>query len=612
MTQGIRRNLFEVENARALSPLEVASTFVATQSFWRLLSPKNHVVIGARGSGKTALAKMLSHDHLSLLEDERAKAIIAAKSLIGIYIPTRLEWVSALRNKPWSTPEQAEEFFSWRLNIASCLCFLKTVRSCLNAYFDSERERALAELSIVEQLVGAWLSPAQPNTCITSIPALAKELRRVEYIRQRNYAMARALGQEILEMPDGRLGLELGTELFGPLQFGTHVLAELLDLPEESRFMVVIDEAEFLNADEQKILNSFFRAHGDQSVFKMTTMPYRHLTLATNTEEDIKEGHDFEYIYVDQDPVVDVGDDEDLHSRSRSEFFAKMVFNKRAERSGSRFSGLTLDVLLGGSTLLDSTPGDWSESGQLQSLLLKHCDAETKVRAKAAWREVRAESDSDKRDRLLESFSNTIGRKLRGALLLREAVATQRGAMKLELYSGLSMIVRCADGNPRLLIRIFNALLRRGDWRKKRRGRPLIAAKLQNSILTSVSDGALTRIQAAPELGMQLYRFIDLIGESFEKALHEDELATDTYSSIDVSEADFVRYGRLIRAAVSYGLLYVSKDGDNEAPPLAEGRFRLAYILAPHFKLLPRKGRARTLSRILPTQGSLVIEGIQI
>ena len=113
MTDSIsNRNLFDIENARNLNRDEVVATFVPTDTFWRLLSPKNHIVLGARGSGKTALAKMLSHDHLSKLDDDRAQEIVESRSIVGIYIPTSIEWVGALKNKPWQSEEEQEQFFS--------------------------------------------------------------------------------------------------------------------------------------------------------------------------------------------------------------------------------------------------------------------------------------------------------------------------------------------------------------------------------------------------------------------------------------------------------------------------------------------------------------------
>src|SRR5947207_284351 len=114
-----RRNLFEVDNARNLSKHELVETFIPTQSFWRLLSAKHNVLLGARGQGKTAVAKMLSHDHFVLLADTRgeprAESAVRNQEFIGIYLPTRLEWVGGLKNKPWLDERQREELFQWRL-----------------------------------------------------------------------------------------------------------------------------------------------------------------------------------------------------------------------------------------------------------------------------------------------------------------------------------------------------------------------------------------------------------------------------------------------------------------------------------------------------------------
>src|SRR3954469_17449423 len=133
-TSSHKRNLFEIENARNLNTKELVDTFVPTQSFWRLLSAKHHVILGARGSGKTALAKMLSHDHLAMLDDARAQSAIREQQFIGVYVPTRLEWVGALKNKPWQSEKQKEEFFQWRLNLSCCLALVTTLESCIRSY----------------------------------------------------------------------------------------------------------------------------------------------------------------------------------------------------------------------------------------------------------------------------------------------------------------------------------------------------------------------------------------------------------------------------------------------------------------------------------------------
>jgi len=85
---------------------------------------------------------MLSHDHLSLLNEERAQAAIRAQDFIGVYIPTRLEWVGGLKNKPWQTEAEKEFFFQWRLNLSSCVALLATIESCIHNYCGTEAASA--------------------------------------------------------------------------------------------------------------------------------------------------------------------------------------------------------------------------------------------------------------------------------------------------------------------------------------------------------------------------------------------------------------------------------------------------------------------------------------
>src|SRR5688572_9528337 len=93
-----QRDLFEIETARDLSRDELTATFVPTTAFWRLLSARNHIVLGARGSGKTSLARMLSHDHLSRCSDQRAKNAVASNAFVGIYVAMRSYWVGTLKS----------------------------------------------------------------------------------------------------------------------------------------------------------------------------------------------------------------------------------------------------------------------------------------------------------------------------------------------------------------------------------------------------------------------------------------------------------------------------------------------------------------------------------
>src|SRR6266404_3949606 len=191
-----RRNLFEVDNARNLSRHELVETFIPTQSFWRLLSAKHNVVRGARGQGKTALAKMLSHDYLALLaakrDEPRAQSAIRDQEFIGVYLPTRLEWVGGLKNKTWLNERQSEELFQWRLNIASCIAFVPIASSCILTYVDGRAAQAKIERELTIQLTKHWL--VEEPAVFGDLLQLRRYLEDTDYRKQIQLLRERAMG----------------------------------------------------------------------------------------------------------------------------------------------------------------------------------------------------------------------------------------------------------------------------------------------------------------------------------------------------------------------------------------------------------------------------------
>jgi hypothetical protein len=572
-----RRDLFEIDNARNLTRDELVATFVPTQNFFRLLSAKNHIVLGARGSGKTALAKMLSHDHLARLTgDERSERAIASQSFIGIYVPMRLEWVSALKNKPWQSEKDAEEFFQWKLNLAACLSFLLTIESCLQQYIKELGPRARAERELATQIGRAWDKPQSEHRSL-------KDLR--EYLEDAEFEYQRlrlkhhiGAGQEIQ-----REGFSIfNADAFGPLIRGITLASRFLEFPTECSWLLCLDEAEFLTVDHHRILNSYLRSYSGKLSFKITTMPYAHYTLSTNTQVPLDVGHDFEYVYIDQDPVLQASlNDED------NEGFANRIFNKRAKASGSKYHRLNLVELLGRSVLLDDV--DPSSNLNTLALVRKYGNPQTVTRA----------------ERLIErpsDFKDQISRKLRGALFLRDVLEKQRGREELDVYSGATMAIRCGDGNPRRLIRIFNSLLLKVNWaeRSGRRKTLLLTAKEQTRILTAVSQSVLTRTQSEPELGPRLFTLLNAIGDFMAFHLSERLLGSDQISSIEIDHNVSDEEWTAVKRAVGLGLLYPNINANNsDEMPDRQGKFRLGYILAPYFRILPRRGKSRPLSSII-------------
>ncbi|MEE5126702.1 hypothetical protein V2J80_16510 [Pseudomonas alliivorans] len=560
-------NPFENDNARNSTPEDLPYQFVWTTDFARLISSKNHVLIGARGSGKTAIIKMLSHEYLSRLKHDTAVTLIREKSFVGTYVPMRLSWVGGLKNKPWLSEKGRENHFQWRLNVACCSAFISTLESCLRAYVTGKTEFFITERDICLQLSDAWF----PEMKAESIDALRQNLAAIEY--------KKLLDEEKLRVNEGvefsKFGVEFDIGLFEPLKRAISILKSFIKFPQSTIWAVCLDEAEYLSVEYQRILNSHMRTFADGLVFKITTMPYKHYTLDTNTAVPLVRGDDFDYIYLDS---------MELSKRTFSEYealrkFSTELFERRLKGSRWENSGVTLDMLLGSSYILsDKTV---SQEAILE-LISKHSNTATFERAKYLLG--------------TSKFDDEIGRKLKGALLLRDAASKQKGNSSSSIYSGVEMVIRCSDGNPRRFISLLNSMYLAGA---DEAGFKPVPPSVQDRILKHFSTNEFRRIISEPNHGADIHQLLSKIGRYFKEALHFKPLSSDLvlcfrYNVSDASVWD------VVSEAVGVGLIRpLVEKSDFDELPVRGGTFRLSYMLSPYFYLLPRRGRAIVISSIL-------------
>ncbi len=571
-----RRNLFELDNARNLSRGELVHTFVPTIRFWKLLSAKHHVILGSRGSGKTAMGRMLAHDHLSAWRgEERVLKIIHERSFVGMFMPTGLEWVGGLRNKPWQNEDEQEQLFQWRFNLNSCAAMVTALQSCIDTYSRTPAERVRLERALSKRLSTDWFGSDEPRTSLGEVVMFLEDL---DYTKQQQLAWQRVSG-EAHATPV--IGGQFHTDLLVPLRRGI-AHAERLSLVDTSTtWLLCVDEAELLDPIHHRVLNTVMRADSDGVFLKTATMPFGHYTLETNSAVPLNEGHDFEYVYIDQDAG-------NLpHHASKEMSFARAVFSARFRESqlaeSSPQSG-SLSKLLGSSSLLDRYETDWdADSSRMWRLLEKYGDQTTIERAH--------------RLKGTKQFSASVARKIQPALLLREERDVAVGNKKPALYSGASLIVRCADGNPRRLVRMINAILTE-NWPDAKKGRIPEASQTQS--MKRFSKAMLNRLESEPNVGPRLHKLVQSVGVFMSEYLYGQGVSTDQLSSISVPSDMDLETRELIRIAVGIGVLFPhAPRGEAEFIPADTGDFRFAYGLAPHFGLIPRHGKKRSLRSIL-------------
>jgi len=537
---------------------------------------------------------MLSHDHLALMartkDEPRAQAIVSAQEFIGIYLPTRLEWVGGLKNKSWLNERHREELFQWRLNIASCIAFIPIAESCISTYVDGRAKQAKAEKELTNQLSKDWL--AQENACFDDLLQLRRHLEDTDYRKQIQLLRERAMGS----LPSGEMpvGIAFNMELFAPLRQGIRQLARILSINPNCTWLLCLDEAEFLEEMDHRIINSHMRAYPDNLFIKLTTMPYCHYTKATNIGAALVPGQDFAYVNMDSDGVLiarATGDSDTIGTQ-----FGRTLFRRLIEASGIQFElvddaePLRISDVLGESELLDPRREDWGTDSENMHLLEKYASPETVDRAR--------------RLAGTPSFAPTISRKINGALQLRKQVDELEGNKALTAYSGDRMAIRCGDDNPRHMIKIFNTLrmlqTRPQTRMIKRRIAAFIPREDQTRAMRTLSTNTLNQYRSFPIVGPALHAFLCMLGDYMHANLHKKPLTTDQVTSVTIDKNVSDEHWKIVCVAVGHGLLHPNVgSGNPDEMPWREGTFHLAYGFAPHFLLLPRRGKAASLSSIL-------------
>ena len=576
MDQSSLRNLFEVNNARTQSIDEVVHTFLPLDSYWRLLNGKNHVVLGSRGSGKTAVLRMLAHDHLSKFSHRAAKEIIGSRSFIGTFVPMRADWIGTLKNKPWDS--KTEELFRWRLNLSCCVAFTHTAESCLNVY-TSGPKRAFAERDLARMLGKSWLPNS--NRSINMLSELRSVLEDVEWAKQVR-SLSSLLSADKIADEESTFDLDL----FSPIRRGIQVLKRIIEFPEDAVWALALDELEFLEPAHHRLINTYLRAKSDLA-FKLSTMPYFHHTLRTNTEQPIVASNDFDYVYLDNDPAMRRTD------RAGWVSWAEDVLRRRVayvERNSTL--DFSLKKIFGEtSPLIDDKPSDWEQNSTMMSLLRKYGSQPTLTRAQ---------------NLPADRFKNEISRKMHAMLLLRERASAKRGHSVHELYSGPKFIALCSDANPRQLIRLFNELTLTRASESSLNIRATVRPSNQSKYAVSFSGDALRSASTEEGIGGELHAFIKRLMEYFMSRFYEHKMTTDYFYSVSIGPDTTDDQWHLIKYAVGLGFMFpkVSFSQPDELPDRYSGEFNMAYRLAPKFGLLPRKGKSVSLNVAL--KGSYV------
>lgn len=548
-------NPFHEAQAKTFGDEKLVREFYPTSAYLSLFNEGHEILLGSRGSGKTAILRMLSYSCLKQISHPAVKDIVNKRSFFGFYVPLHLEFMASLPQDS-ADGSNSTEYFQFAFNCAAAKSLLNELRAILASEKKTAQERLELEATIVGRLTKLWLS--KNDVTLAGLEDLSWEIDCLYY------QQAPWKDGHNPEIP------QFAKHLFAPLLAALPQLTRDLELDFESvNWIACVDEAEFLKPAYLRCFNSFMRSEKRPIVLKLATLPFRYTTLQTLRPGISVEpnGNDFNFRAIDL-----AWDSEDFR------LLADHIADRRLHRTGTFAGPVTIDAFLG--KLGDDDPKDYyraelGEYGASDEAILTDI-----VDALSPERQARFEAIKENRDRVTSDYYKKFSPVY---YVRRMRLESSKGNRSVGWFAGPSMLRRVADGNPRRLIQVLHDL-----FEEARASR--LTAKRQHKVIADFCDRDYERAAGLPEHGLLLDGILDTVGRLMEERVHGKYMID---GGINFFVQPALLQNEVVRGALELGVAYSFLFIDKKsllASLSDESEFRVAHLIAVKFWLPMRKG----------------------
>ena len=554
------QNPFTYSQARDFPLSKLNQEFVPTSKFWNRFNVSNEILIGTRGSGKTILLRMMSYTSLSNLSrghyGEQFKSKLPQNDIkyLGFYVPLRLRVLGEIGK----TDDKVEERrrFSFLFNCASAGSIIDEVITIIDEQHESETEKLLKERELINKLKEAWGLPIeQPTSTLRAlqeqIDRLFDKIRADWNLQAGEHAFDRSLLEpviSVLPMLNNALGFSHN----------------------HTTWMACFDEAEYLNPNLQRVLNTIMRSESRGLAVKIATLPFHYNEFMTETDGEYvqPEGDDFRFESID-------------YSEQENDFIEltdNLVLTRLA--STGLFDELPETRVLQGFVGMSSA----KDLISIYRNIFKGI-SDTKIDEEIALSLRKNNTTKSK-----AKFNSGQIKRYKPLYLLRELYKKNRaGNTKVPRLSGDIMIRKVSDGNVRRFIQICDAVfeISRAQY---------LRANQQHDAVWKFAEQRFKRSQSVYREGFLLYKLIESISDYLFYKLHDGPLI-DVGVEFTVSQ-DLLGNSK-IKDALEMGVAYsyfICPKPDLFYGISSTTRFRLANAIAAYKWLPMRAGTGITIS----------------
>ena len=234
--------------------------------------------------------------------------------------------------------------------------------------------RTIKELAFCRKVSEVW----RLGCLCETFDSVTERLKWLSFAWQveisRRGMMGSAGGGAPLPSPLDEAFAVFATPSFEPLIQGIRLVAAELDLSNTTSWLLCIDEAEWMDEEQQRVVNSFMRVAPENNLFlKIATLPFSHYTLETaHGQAPLVPGQDFDYIHMDFGGAEVLHMDDAERRWGKEYAFGEILFERLMAKHfpDVAVKYASMADLFGECPLLDRDfDQDWSKDSEYMNLL---------------------------------------------------------------------------------------------------------------------------------------------------------------------------------------------------------------------------------------------------
>jgi len=598
-------SLYSSFNARNLSFKEVSSSFIPIKQLSELIKPESTMLMGPRGCGKTTLLKVLSPDSIKAVNHPEAKKILQSVKFISVYIPTDIQWKNQFNALKDKLDEDSCEFvFNAMVLLNVLVSLLRLFSRYLKTNVYIEQSRLIKENQICKDLNKYWKLEITGSKTFRTL-----ELNLLTYLSELNEESNRATHSNFSKLDFNKFSPMLFKNFIDLLRIGITSFEQVLELPPDTKWALCFDELELLPRKQQNNILSLLRSTDQKIIFKITSTPI----IEVNQMVQASPGNDYEsiklWVY-------------DYSSRKDWRLFCNQLISKKfgiteniEEKLYQIFGNHKLDDLI----LAELKSISKKEEKDLIKLPEKFTKGTKEQSATHYLFKLLAYRDTSFKDYLLRRkidplnpISNESTEK--SVFLQHKSEALQRLIFKSRtrktppIHYGLPYLYDICDGNPRLLVGLFNSLQSQIENNEK-----LIPINVQSNLVYNESKRFFSILKNHPDATVWINQkpinlsehIIESLGKYFQEVTLNKPFGKSMPTTFIVDSDVNHKIVDILEAATYYGaIIYLDPVNNFSKEGIVGKRFKLSSFLCPKYKISTRVNSQANLSTILKLKPS--------